>query len=145
MPIEGGTSCIESVNVHQHASTHHFQARNQVTATLRKDFFTGLKDASKDRFWKTINKKPVTVPNLNLLDGSVTSTPKEKADALNLFFASCFNQSYPPLRPDEAPNSCRSTAPVNCYAVRMKSSKCSSPWTQQRLVAQMASLEQCSN
>ena len=79
------------------------RARNRVTAMLRyakKNYFHRLKDANNADLWKAIkhlNKNPTTIPNLNLHNGEVATTPVDKANALNLFFASCFNQSSPPL------------------------------------------------
>lgn len=43
------------------------------------------------------------IPDLNLHDGNVASTPAEKASALNSFFATCFNRSCPPLTSEELP------------------------------------------
>lgn len=90
-------------------STSYAKARNQVTSMLRHaklEFFKNLKDTNNREFWKTIrslNKKRTVIPELNLSDGRTASTPIEKANALNLFFGSCFNQSCAPLTATEVP------------------------------------------
>ena len=53
------------------------------------------------RFWKSIraiNKKHSSIPTLKCND-VIYDTDEKKAIALNCFFSSCFNLSYPPLDP----------------------------------------------
>ena len=82
--------------------------RNQVTARLRcakQSYFGKLKQASSKVFWRTVkclNKKPSPIPELTYR-GAVMSSAIEKANALNSFFSTCFNQSFPQLTPEVAP------------------------------------------
>ena len=50
-----------------------------------------------------MNKKQATFPDLTY-GGVVRSTASEKANALNTFFSACFNQSFPQLTLDYAPD-----------------------------------------
>ena len=59
-----------------------------------------LTGASTSDFWKAVknlNSDTISIPNLNLPDGNVATTPVDKANALNFFFQSYFNCSCPPL------------------------------------------------
>ena len=82
--------------------------RNKITAKLRQakwNYFRRLKDASSRDFWKSLkylNKKQATFPDLTY--GVVRSTASDKANALNTFFSACFNQSFPHLTLDYAPD-----------------------------------------
>ena len=85
------------------------QLRNQVTAKLRqakRSYFRRLKNASSRDFWKSLkylNKKQTTFPELTYR-GVVMSTASEKANTFNTFFATCFNQSFPQLTLEYAPD-----------------------------------------
>ncbi len=46
---------------------------------------------------------PTTTPDFNFHDGSLASTPAQKASVLDSFYASCFNQSFPPLTLKDSP------------------------------------------
>ena len=82
------------------------RARNNVTYLLRKakkNFFTSLDPADKKKFWKIvkhINTYKPSVPDLSLGDLCAT-TNEEKANMLNNFFATCFNEAQSPLTPDD--------------------------------------------
>ena len=68
------------------------------------NYFRSFSVANSGDLWKTIKhlyKRPTQIADLNLHDGNVTSTPAEKASALNPFFATCFNQSFPHLTNEE--------------------------------------------
>ena len=80
------------------------KARNRVTSLLRKakcQFFHRIAPGDSKRFWKSIraiNKKHSSIPTLKCND-VIYDTDEKKAIALNCFFSSCFNLSYPPLDP----------------------------------------------
>ena len=80
------------------------KARNRVTSLLRKakcQFFHRIAPGDSKRFWKSIraiNKKHSSIPTLKCND-EIYDTDEKKAIALNCFFSSCFNLSYPPLDP----------------------------------------------
>ena len=68
--------------------------------SAKNKYFPSLCGASSSDFWKSVkflNKNTITIPSLTLPNGDVAMTPAAKANALNVFFASCFNQSCSPL------------------------------------------------
>ena len=81
--------------------------RNKVVSLIRKaktSFFQHLANSPSSLFWSSIKrlcKNPSVVPTLN----TIFNTPKSKAEALNQFFATCFNKLTPPLSnsPPSAP------------------------------------------
>ncbi len=84
-------------------SKAYLKSRNRVVAMLRSaknKYFRSLCGASSSDFWKSVkflNKNSITIPSLTLPNGDVAMAPAAKANALNVFFASCFNQSCSPL------------------------------------------------
>ena len=68
--------------------------QNKVVSLLhesKRAFFGKLNQANNKEFWKTmkiLNNTTSTIPTLNIRD---------KANALNNFFYSCYNQNCPPL------------------------------------------------
>ncbi len=80
------------------------QARNKVVSELRSAkhaYFRKLNPSNTKQFWKTVkylNKGSSSVPVLT--HNNVTHDSDEaKANVLNSFFSSCFNNSGPPLHP----------------------------------------------
>ena len=82
-------------------------ARNNIVSNLRKAkkaFFGSLNPKNSKKFWKTmkyLNKQQCSIPTLRHGDANV-QTDTGKADLLNSFFSSCFNQSHSPLTPSES-------------------------------------------
>ena len=63
------------------------------------EYFKHLNPNNPKQFWKTvkfINKKQSVIPEL-VLDDKIARSDKEKAEALNAFFTSCFNHSCSPI------------------------------------------------
>ena len=86
-------------------SLHHSQykrARNRVTSQLRqakKNFFSNLNTSDTKQFWKTIkilNKQGAKIGTITH-DNTACNSDKDKANAFNEFFSSCFNLAYPPI------------------------------------------------
>ena len=79
--------------------------RNRIVKSLRNGnfrYFNSLTNADHKSFWKcvkTLNKNRETIPTLQQGD-LIASTDKEKADMLNIFFASCWNTNELPLSED---------------------------------------------
>ena len=77
-------------------------ARNRTVAMLRRaklNYFRKLNPRDPKKFWKTVklvnmNKQPI--PTLSH-DGRIADSDGDKANMLNSFFYSCFNQSHPPV------------------------------------------------
>ena len=81
-----------------------YSAKYRVTNMLRRakpDYFKHLNPRDSKRFWKAVkylNKQQSTIPTLQ--QGELTAkTDLDKAETLNSFFSSCFNDSHPPLTP----------------------------------------------
>ena len=76
--------------------------RNKVVSLLRESkqaFFGKLNQANNKEFWKTmkiLNNTTSTIPTLKIRD-TVAHSSVDKANALNNFFYSCYNQNCPPL------------------------------------------------
>ena len=87
-------------------SQQYVRARNKVTTMMRRakrNFFLNLKHANSRDFWKAmkyLKKKQASIPSLRDSIGNVVTTASEKADVLNSFFVTCFNQSIPQLSPN---------------------------------------------
>ena len=82
--------------------------RNQVTIKMRKakeQFFRSLDPAKPKQFWKAIkalSKGTSVIPSLTH-DGVTADTSLGKANMLNNYFATCFNNSCNPLNEDLQP------------------------------------------
>ena len=77
-----------------------------VYSAPKRRYFRRLKNANSRDFWeslKYLNKKQQTFSDLTY-GGIVMSTASDKANAFNAFFATCFNQSFPPLTLEYAPD-----------------------------------------
>ena len=78
------------------------QARNKVVSQLRSAkaaYFRKLNSANPKQFWKSVkylNKASSSIPVLTHNNRTFTSN-EDKANILNSFFSSCFNDSLPPL------------------------------------------------
>jgi hypothetical protein len=76
--------------------------RNKVVSLLRESklaFFGKLDQANNKEFWKTmklVNNTSSTIPTLQTR-GTVAHSSVDKANTLNNFFYSCYNQNCPPL------------------------------------------------
>ena len=80
--------------------------KHQVTTKLRqakRRYFRRLKNANSRDFWESFNKKQQTFPDLTYR-GIVMCTASKKANAFNAFFTTCFNQSFPQLPLEYAPD-----------------------------------------
>ena len=82
--------------------TKYRQYRNKVVGMLRNAkmaYFGKLNPRKSKEFWKTcklLNRTSSSIPTLSN-SATVAHTEIEKAELLNSFFASCFNQSHSPL------------------------------------------------
>ena len=83
-------------------SAKYRSARNRVTNLLHRakaDYFKHLNPRDPKKFWKAVkhlNKQQATIPTLQ--KGELTAkSDLDKAEMLNTFFSSCFNNSHPPL------------------------------------------------
>ena len=76
--------------------------RNKVVGLLRNAkmaYFRKLNPRKSKEFWKAcklLNRAPSSIPTLSN-SATVAHTATEKAELLNSFFVSCFNQSHSPL------------------------------------------------
>ena len=78
------------------------RARNKVVANLRNAkavYFQNLKPTNAKHFWKAVNCLKKTSSSIPVLthNNSTYESDQEKANVLNSFFASCFNNSVLPL------------------------------------------------
>ena len=110
--------------------------RNRVVSLIRKaktSFLHHLANSSSSIFWssiKRLRKNPSVIPTLN----TIFNTPKSKAEALNQFFATCFNKLTPPLSntpPSAPPFSCSSdlctSEQISCILSKLSPDTSSGP------------------
>ena len=77
--------------------------RNQIVKDLRSSrraYFQGLKPSNHKKFWKAVkclNRNPSSIPVLTH-NNTTYDTDRDKADALNSFLNSCFNNIVTPLQ-----------------------------------------------
>ena len=62
----------------------------------KQAFFGKLNAADTKTFWRVLNHQQTSLPTLNHNGASIHSN-ESKADALNHYFYSCFNQCFPVL------------------------------------------------
>jgi hypothetical protein len=80
--------------------------RNKVTAMLKeakKEFFMKINPRNPKEFWKAckmLSWASTSIPALQM-NGNVAKSHDEKAELLNTFFASCFNNSHSPLTDED--------------------------------------------
>ena len=81
--------------------------RNRVISYLRRaksNFFRNINPGNAKKFWsaiKHLNKANNSIPVLSHGNVSARSS-QEKAEMLNTFFSTCFNQAVPPLLSDQS-------------------------------------------
>ena len=79
------------------------KARNKVVSSLRsakEAFFHELKPSNSKKFWKAVkclNNNSSSIPTL-IHDDVMHETDQDKADVLNSYFISCFNDTVEPLQ-----------------------------------------------
>ena len=76
----------------------------------KKQYFSDLANASEKMFWKSVrllHKNQESIPPLNS-NGIIVSDDMQKAEILNVFFASCWNSQEQPLAEETYQNSCDS-------------------------------------
>ena len=83
--------------------------RNETLAYLRQlksKFFQSLSTSSSPRsFWSAVERvrsKSISIPSL-IQDGSAVTSSSDKANVLNQYFSSCFNNITTPLSPSTHP------------------------------------------
>ena len=80
--------------------------RNKVTTMLKeakKEFFMKINPRNPKEFWKAckmLSRSSTSIPALQM-NGNVAKSNDEKAELLNTFFASCFNNSHSPLADED--------------------------------------------
>ena len=80
--------------------------RNKVTAMLKeakKEYFQKFNPHTPKEFWKArkmLSLSSTSIPTLQM-GANVAKTNDEKAELLNTFFASCFNNSHTPLTDED--------------------------------------------
>ena len=78
------------------------QLRNKIVSMIRlakKHYYGSIDISDQKKFWKAygvVNKKVCSIPTLSY-GSSEAHSDKQKADVLNSFFSTCWNQSVPPL------------------------------------------------
>ena len=83
--------------------------RNKVTAMLKetkKEFFRKINPHNLKEFWKAckmLSRSSASIPTLQI-GTNVAQSNDEKAELLNTFFATCFNNSHIPLTDDDFHN-----------------------------------------
>ncbi len=133
-------------------SAKYRSARNRVTNMLRRakaDYFKPLNPRDSKKFWKAVkylNKQQSTIPTLQQGE-LIATTDLDKAETLNSFFSSCFNDSHPPLM---APSSDSSTLLsimtllMRCIALLVRSHSCCKTSRSLKLVDWIGSQLTCS-
>ncbi len=93
--------------------------RNHTLSVLRqskKKFFNNLNSDNSKVFWKSVKalgKRDQSIPTLEV-NGQKLEGSKDKAEALNLYFHSCFNRSCSPLQVDSLGNLFCHLNPCDC-------------------------------
>ena len=107
---------VSNLSIHKAQYQHQ---RNHTLSLLREsknNYMQQLNTRDSKKYWKVVkslNKSGTSIPTL-VVDNKKIENPKDKADALNQFFKSCFNKTRPPLQETDMADILGNLCPSEC-------------------------------
>ena len=99
---------------YQHQRNHTLSLR--LLCESKNNYMQQLNTRYRKKYWKVVkslNKSGTSIPTL-VVDTKKIENPKDKADALNQFFKSCFNITRPPLQEADMVDILGNLCPSEC-------------------------------